>query len=313
MYSNSLFRYVVAGALSLGAHAVSAQPVNGCPAGQAMQSSDTNGRNVTCVALPNVSGFQGQITGEAASRTAADTLLQNRLNDETAARLATEAELRASIGDARTSIVGKYSYTGTQVCINSSRNFDPVTFLPILLPSPAQVPAIPLQTVIGPSTFVTPSTATVSGFRTFNADGTGALEVFTHSLGHPTVFYANGFNSLGQPFISTGGSSGIGSASTAHLTGTFNWHIADGKLSIEESGVAFSGPITSGGTRVGWITSTENIPPLVGVLGKDLRVISMVQEVPGIEISILTSPEGQQLPPTWRTCHRERTMRKVEG
>jgi hypothetical protein len=318
MYSNKLLRYVVAMVLGLAAHAAGAQPVNGCPAGQAMQSSDASGRSVTCVPIPNIGALQGQISSEAAARTAADTQLQNRLNDETAARLVTEAVLRASIGGAETSIVGKYTFTGTQVCLNSPQGFDPVTFLPLLQPAPPQPAPIPPMfppTVLGPGTFVNPSTATVSGFRTFNADGTGTAEVFTHSLGHPGVFYANGINSNGQPFISTGVSAGMGSASTAHLTGSFTWHIAGGKLTIDEGGVVFEGPITSGGTRLGWIVSTENPAPLVGVVGKDLRIISMVQEVAAIEIGVLTSPAGQPFQQfrTPRTCHRERTLRRIEG
>jgi hypothetical protein len=298
------------------AHSAAAQPVNGCPAGQAMQSSDPGGRNVTCVAIPSVSGLQGQITGEAAARAAADTLLQNRLNDETAARLATEAELRASIGGAETSIVGRYAFTGTQSCLNSSQGFDPVTFLPIVLPSPPQpVPLPPMfpQTVLGPATFVTQVTSTVSGFRTFNADKTGTSEIFAQTLSHPTAFYANGFNSNGQPFINTGVSAGPGGATTSHFTGTFTWEIVAGKLFIYEAAVGPTGTVTSGGTRVGWISSTENLPPMAGVLGKDLRIISMVHEASRIEFGVQSNPNGPEVFRTPRVCHRERTLRRIEG
>ena len=270
--------------------------------------------------VPNLGAIQAKIDAETAARIAADTQLQSKLNAETAARLATEAELRASIpGGAETGIVGRYSFSGTNVCLNSPQGFDPVTFLPLLQPAPPQplpMPPMSPQTVIGPATFVNPSSATVSGFRTFNADGTGTAEAFTHNLGHPGVFYANGFNSNAQPFISTGVSAGMGNASTSHLTGAFTWHIAGGKLIIDDSGpMGFTGPITSGGTRVGWISTTANVPPLVGVLGKDLRIISMVQEVAAIEISVLMSPAGQPFQQfnTPRTCHRERTMRRIEG
>ena len=68
------------------AQTASAQQTNGCPAGQAMQSSDPSGRNVTCVAIPNVSGLQGQISAETAARIAAD-------NAEANARLGMDATL----------------------------------------------------------------------------------------------------------------------------------------------------------------------------------------------------------------------------
>jgi len=59
---------IAAGAFFLAAQTASAQQTNGCPAGQAMQSSDPSGKNITCVAIPNVSGLQGQISAEAAGR-----------------------------------------------------------------------------------------------------------------------------------------------------------------------------------------------------------------------------------------------------
>jgi hypothetical protein len=46
--------------MSLGVDPVLAQPVNGCPAGQAMQSSDASGRKVTCVP---VTGGESDIIG----------------------------------------------------------------------------------------------------------------------------------------------------------------------------------------------------------------------------------------------------------
>ncbi|HKQ28663.1 MAG TPA: hypothetical protein VJT77_08690 [Burkholderiales bacterium] len=303
-----MFRSITTGlatTMVLMAHSAAAQPVNGCPAGQAMQSSDPGGRNVTCVAIPSLSGLQGQIT-----------TLQSRLNDETAARLATEAELRASIGGAETSIVGRYTFTGTQSCVNSSQGFDPATFLPIVLPSPPQpvsLPPMPPQTVIGPSTFVGHFTSTVSGFRTFNADKTGTADFFAHTIFQSTLFYANGFNSNGQPFMSAGVAAGPGGATTSHFTGSFTWDIVGGKLYIYEPAIGPTGTVTSGGTRVGWISSTENLPPMVGVLGKDLRIISMVHEASGIEFGVQSNPNGIEVFRTPRICHRERTLRRIDG
>src|SRR5205823_4923817 len=90
---------IAAGAFFLAAQTASAQQTNGCPAGQAMQSSDPSGRNITCVPIPNVSALQGQISAEAAARATADTQLQNAINAETAARMATDnAEAASRIG-----------------------------------------------------------------------------------------------------------------------------------------------------------------------------------------------------------------------
>ena len=51
-----------AAALFLAAQTALAQQTNGCPAGQAMQSSDPSGKRITCVPIPDVSGLQGQIS-----------------------------------------------------------------------------------------------------------------------------------------------------------------------------------------------------------------------------------------------------------
>jgi hypothetical protein len=265
-----------------------AQPVKSCPNGQAVQSLQPNGTPVSCLPIPNLGPLQAQ------------------LNAETAARLATEAELRASIpGGAETGIVGKYAFTGTQSCINSSRGFDSRTFLPtIVLP----------QTVPGPGTFVTQTTSTVSGFRTFKANQTGEAEFFAHTLGHPTVFYyVSGLNSNGDPIISAGLASGVGAATTSTFTSTFTWEVVGGKLFIYEDAMGPTGTVTSGGTRVGWISSSENVPPMAGVLGKDLRIISMVHEASGIEIGVQRNPNGTEVFRTPRVCHRERTLRRIEG
>ena len=44
---------LAAAAIALGAQSVLAQKMNGCPTGQAMQSSDPSGKNVTCVPIPD--------------------------------------------------------------------------------------------------------------------------------------------------------------------------------------------------------------------------------------------------------------------
>jgi hypothetical protein len=53
----AILRFAFAAALmALGVQQALAQPVNGCPAGQAMQSSDPSGRKVTCVPVGGGSG-----------------------------------------------------------------------------------------------------------------------------------------------------------------------------------------------------------------------------------------------------------------
>ena len=51
---------LAAAVMALGAEHALAQPVNGCPAGQAMQSSDPSGRKITCVP---VGGGEADIVG----------------------------------------------------------------------------------------------------------------------------------------------------------------------------------------------------------------------------------------------------------
>src|SRR5438094_3442586 len=97
---------IAAGAFFLAAQTASAQQTNGCPAGQAMQSSDPSGKNITCVAIPNVSGLQGQISAETAARQAADAQLQGAIGAETAARTAADAQLQNAINAEANSRMG---------------------------------------------------------------------------------------------------------------------------------------------------------------------------------------------------------------
>jgi len=78
-----------------GAQQALAQTVNGCPAGQAMQSSDASGRKVTCVALPDVSALNARIDAAAAEP----------------------------------DILGRWAMTGATTCLSSSTGFDE-NFLP---------------------------------------------------------------------------------------------------------------------------------------------------------------------------------------
>ena len=270
-----------------------AQPVRACPEGQAVNSLHPNGTPVQCIPVPppvDTSGLMQAIVQESAERKNAD------------------AEIRASINEA--SIVGRYTYSGVQMCLNSSRNFNPdlspvmpPLFTPPPPPLPGQPPPPPL---VVPTTFVSQSSAQVTGFRTFRADGTGTLELSAINLNYPGIVYTN------FGVVSAQVSNGPPGASTNTRSGTFTWEIVDGKLSIDDSDDA-SGTITSGGSRVNWITTIRNAPRQVGVLGKDLKTITLINESPSVEISVLTSPPGEppQVLETPRICQRHRVLTKV--
>jgi hypothetical protein len=139
------------------------------------------------------------------------------------------------------------------------------------------------------------------------------MELNAMTINHPGAFYT----STGFVGVTTGGPFGqgepavpAGGASTVTQTGTFNWRIEDGRLIIDD--VAGPGVFTSG-PRDKWITRLEGVPRYVGVLGKDLRVISISHEGPAVETSILTSPAGEPFQEfrTPRICTRERTLRKL--
>src|SRR4249920_3367845 len=81
-----------------------AQPVRSCPDGQAVNSLQPNGAPVTCIPVPppaNLAPLEAAILQESVERKAADN------------------EIRASINE--TSLVGRYTFTGSQSCLNSSR------------------------------------------------------------------------------------------------------------------------------------------------------------------------------------------------
>src|ERR1043166_4259706 len=114
---------MAAGALWVAAQTASAQLVNGCPAGQAMQSSDASGRNVTCVPIPNVSALQAadtqlqrNIEAEANSRAGMDATLLQAIQDETRERKTADDELRAGLNE--TSVAGRYAFSGPFTCIS---------------------------------------------------------------------------------------------------------------------------------------------------------------------------------------------------
>lgn len=188
---------------AFGAQQALAQPVKGCPAGQAMQSSDPSGKKVTCVPVPDVTGLQQM-----------DATILNALATEKAARESADQALSARLDGSgvETSIVGMWSVTGAQTCLNSSRGFN--------------ADMSPLVTVVPPGqpvivTVVTQVTGTVNGTRTFRADGTGTAVAVNQNIGFPSLLYGFSPTQIG----------GIGGATSSTSTGEFAWRIdTDGTL-----------------------------------------------------------------------------------
>jgi hypothetical protein len=155
-------------AIALGAQSVAAQPVNGCPAGQAMQASDPSGRNIRCVPIAD---------GAA---------LQAALQAETAARQAMDENILSIVGQlTETDIVGRWAMTGSTMCLQSSNGFNTEFMSP-------QFPTV-----------VSQLHGTVSAVRTFRADNTGTSVGVSQSLSMPQL----NFGTSPSPLGGTGGAS----------------------------------------------------------------------------------------------------------
>ena len=274
-------------AAAAGVQSALAQASNSCPAGEVMQGSDPSGKNLQCVPLPppvDVSGLQTQIDAERTAREGMDVILQDAID-----------ELRP------TAIEGKYAFTGMQSCINSTFGFNP-DLTPVASSDPTR------------AAVVSHSAAVNTGFRTFNADGTGTTELRTMSVGFPGAFYASGgFSGIttGGPTPPGGPAIPSGNASVVDQTASFNWRIEGNLLIIEDQ--AAPGVFVAG-NRVGWGALVTGVPRQVGVLGKDLRLISLSHEGFGVETTTAISPPNVQPPQqfsTPRICVRERTLRKM--
>jgi hypothetical protein len=260
-----------------------AQPVRACPEGQAVNSLHPNGTPVQCIPVPPPVDISG---------------LKQAINQESAERSAADAEIRASINELNeTRISGRYVFSGPTICLTSTFGFNED-----LTPRASTDPA--RAAVVGPITLFT------TGFRTFNEDGTGTVQVDTQSVGHPTIFVTStGFAGvgtlLGQPGQPNRPS---GNVNVASQTGTFTWHVTDGKLFIADatglSGTFSAGPFT------GCTARNDNLPPMVGVLAKDLRTISIGNE--GVaEESLTITCNGAVVSSGPRICHRQRLLQKM--
>jgi len=292
---------VFAAAAVLGAQSVLAQPMNGCPDGQAIQASDASGKNLRCVAIPppaDVSGLQGQIDAEAAARAAGDGALLNAIADERSARIAADDALRESTGT-EGGIAGTYAVSGTQVCTSASRGFNS-NLQPIIPPPPP--PPDPTDPNPPPPPLITTvsvSSSNVSGIQTFHENGTGTLEITFHVVSHPGAL----FGALGT--------AGAGGASISTSSGTFTWSVtSDGKL-VVHADEPQSGVVVKGGTP-GTTLSSTGVPRLVGALGKDRRLITMMNmdEDVAPESVVFTNPNGSVFSQS-RICIRERTLRRM--
>ena len=195
-------------------------------------------KKVTCVPVPDVTGLQQM-----------DATILNALATEKAARESADQALSARLDGSgvETSIVGMWSVTGAQTCLNSSRGFN--------------ADMSPLVTVVPPGqpvivTVVTQVTGTVNGTRTFRADGTGTAVAVNQNIGFPSLLYGFSPTQIG----------GIGGATSSTSTGEFVRRIdTDGTLVIEDDRRLVNA-FTAPGLRIGTTLVIEDLPPFVGRL-----------------------------------------------
>jgi hypothetical protein len=290
---------VAAAAAALGMQSALADNhnLNGCPDGQAIQASDPSGKRIRCIPVPppvDVSGLQGQIDAEAAARAAGDGALLNAIADERTARIAADDALRESSG-AEGGIAGTYAVSGTQVCTSGSRGFNSNLQPFIPQPPPPPDPNDPNPPPPPLITTVSVSSSTVSGIQTFHENGTGTLEITFHVVGHPNVLF-------GAP-----GAGGPGGGSISMASGTFEWSVAGDKIFV---GAGDLPGVVVKGASAGATLSVTGSPRLVGQLGKDKRLITIMNEDMAVEQQVLALPNGQVFNSS-RICIRERTLRKL--
>jgi hypothetical protein len=268
-----------------------------CPAGQAIQSINIFGKTV-CVPVPDPATLEGAISSEAAARAAGDAQLQNNIDNEASLRSVMDTALQNAIDVLNPSrIEGTYTFSGTQVCINSTFGFnDDLT--------PASSPD-------GRGAAVSQFTAISTGTRTFNSDGTGTAEVEGFTMSFPGAFYTNPpLPSLPFTGVTTGGSTSkpAGGVAAFKQAGTFTWRAEGGKLIIEDGPI--EGTILQGGSTAGCTLKSSNLPASVGTLGKDLKIISMIPGSIRVETSEISCLDGRKIT-ALRICNRERLLRKM--
>jgi hypothetical protein len=213
---------------------------------------------------------------------------------ESAERKQADADLRASVSE--TKISGTYAYSGSQICLTSTTGFRED-----LTPMPSTDPAR--------SAVVFPTTVYTTGFRTFNDDGTGSVELSAQAVTHPTIFVTNtGFAGVGTIVEPPNPGRPSGAVATARQTGTFTWRVVDGKLFVADASPV-TGPFDTGPNK-GCTVTNDDLPPMVGVLGMDLRTISLAHDGVAVERNIITC-SGVTVSSSPRICHRQRLLQKM--
>ena len=272
------------GAAALFGTQVQAQPMNGCPPGQAMQSSSPSGNTVTCVPIPDTAALRGAIDAEVQARINADTALAGGIS-----------ELRAKVEEP--SIAGRWAFTGPQNCLSSSSGFNATTLQPNFIAG---------VTVLGTSA------TSVSGVRTFGAPdaagkGTGTASATFYTVTHPTFLSPTPPPPPPPaPPIVPASPFRIGSAAITTLQGTFSYEIQGENVIINDDPAV--GQIVKGfpGT-----IQTLGVPRFFGKISKDRRTILLAQEDLVVEQSVFTPPVGTPST-TDRVCWRERTLIKLD-
>jgi hypothetical protein len=246
-----------AAAIVLSSQGALAQPVNSCPPGQAMQSSDPSGKKITCVSLPDT------------------TSVINMIGDEKAARIAADQRINARIDAlAESDIIGTWATTGTTTCLQSSGGFNPGNFSPSF-PS-------------GGFTIVSTISGDFSGTTTFYAGNSGRSFGASHIVLSPGSVFGSpppGFANMN-----------FGGTSVAALDSNFNWSIeSDGTLLIDHREPVVQ-PFTAPPNFVGQTATIDRMPLLAGYVSKDKRTIVFTHKTMSLETSVrnatppITSP-----------------------
>jgi len=270
--------------------ALAAQPAGAaqdvaCPEGQAIRAIAD--KTAVCVPVPppaNLDSLNAAIGAETAARKAADEELPDRLDV--------------------TILTGSYAFSGATTCLNSSKGFvdpnnaDPEkrNFSPLLEPSgPGVLPTV-----------VAASSQSVQGVRTFDGNGRGTISGIVHNINYPPLLYF-----LDSPAFTP--FSNAGTANTSTLRGTFSYEVTpEGMLIITDD--PSDGEVTAGNPSIlHWNVSARNVPKTSAKLAKDLKTISTTHADMGMEILVVTSPDGATVRTNPRICHRERMLLKLKG
>ena len=168
--------------------------------------------------------------------------------------LFTAGAAEADPHDRNRQLRGDYAFSGAHTCLVSIGGFDPDL-------TPANFPA--------PFPFV--NSFSIQGVRTFNGDGTGQVVARSVSVSHPYALP----NPAPPHFFSRGG------AGSSDVAANFTYEVApDRTLTIGPTTV--TGTILTG-TRTGQTFTIVNVPPLVGLISKSHKTLTIAHDEPGVE------------------------------